>query len=219
MRATILFLIIFVCSHFSVEGSVFIFKSGKSVHGEIRYEDQATIRIMEKSGLEMTLRKSELNLSATTLANQQAALPPPSSEQETLADVTKPEPEKRRAKLYTNRDVKFATAPFVAPQPETNQAWLKSLAKLEREFVRLQGACRGAGTGPNLSKVLRSHTYTVNGKPVRITGYWADPANIEQAKQICARAIAGEETLHQARRSYRDYLERQKNQHNSLSAQ
>jgi hypothetical protein len=219
MRATILFLIIFVCSHFSVEGSVFIFKSGKSIHGEIRYEDHATIRIMEKSGLEMTLRKSELNLSATTLANQHAA-PPSLSEQEKLEDViTKPEPEKRRAKLYTNRDVKFSTPPFLAPQPETNQAWQKSIAKLEREFVRLQGACRGAGTGANLSKVLRSHTYTVNGKPVRITGYWADPANIEEAKQICARAIAGEETLNQARRSYRDYLERKKNQHNSLSAQ
>ena len=219
MRATILFMMIFVYSHHSAQGAVFIFKSGKSIQGEIRYEDHATIRILEESGLEMTLRKSELNLSATTSANERAARMVLQAEEKPEVVTAKPEEEKRRARLYTNRDVQVEAAPFVAPQPETNQAWQKSLAKLEREFARLQGACRGAGTGPNLSKILRSHTYTVNGKPVRITGYWADPANIEHAKQICARAIATEETLHQARRSYRDYLERQKNQHNSLTAQ
>jgi len=219
MRPTILFLVLFMFSHFSAHGAVFIFKSGKTIQGEIRYEDHATIRILEKTGLEMTLRKSELNLSATTLANQRAlptALPaevkPENANQK--MDTVKPP-----ARLYTNRDVRMESVSFVAPQPETNQAWQKSLVKLERELTRLQGACRGAGTGPNLSKILRSETYTVNGKQVRVTGYWADPANIEQAKQICARAIASEEALNQARRSYRDYVERQKNQYNSLSAQ
>jgi hypothetical protein len=147
---------------------------------------------------------------------------PALEQQKEEAPQRSPEPKqerKRSAKVYTNRDVRIQVDPFVAPHPETNQSWQKSVSKLEREFVRLQGACRGAGTGPNLSKILRTHTYTVNGKPVRITGYWADPANIEEAKQICARAIASEETLTQARRGYRDYLERQKNQNNSLTAQ
>jgi hypothetical protein len=212
-------LIIFMLSHFSAQGAVFIFKSGKSIRGEVRHEDHATIRIIEESGLEMTLRKSELNLPAMASLTRQTTVVDPQREE---APQQSPEPKqerKRSAKVYTNRDVRIQADPFVVPQPETDQSWRKSLSKLEREFARLQGACRSAGTGPNLSKILRSHTYTVNGKPVRITGYWADPANIEEAKQICARAIASEETLGRARRGYRDYLEREKIQHNSLTAQ
>ncbi len=220
MRAIILFVIGFLLCHFTAHGSVFIFKSGKSVNGAVRYEDHSTIRILESSGLEMTLRKSELNLSATNAANVTRENSEPANISDTgKMNVAPAATEKRFVKVYTNRDVRKERVSFAPPDPESSQAWKRSLTKLEREFVRLQGACRGAGTGPNLSKILRSHTYNVRGKRVHVTGYWADPANIEEAKQICEHAIHTESALHQARRGFQNFLDRQKNQNNSLTAQ
>jgi hypothetical protein len=221
MRATILFtiLITFLCQ-FSAHTATFIFNSGKSVQGEILFEDGKTIRIRESSGLDMTLRKSELNLAATRVSNvirSEAVAESPAGEERRSVEV---KPQTRRSvKVYTNRDARSHDAPLRMPQPETNEAWQSSVAKMEREFTRLQGACRGAGTGPNLSRVWRSHTYNVEGKQVRVTGYWADPANIEEAKQICARAIQAEERLQQARLGYRNFLEQRKHQQNSVTAQ
>ena len=206
MRATFLFITSFLLCHSFAQGSTFIFKSGKSVQGEIRHEDASTIRILESSGLEMTLRKSELNLPATTAANLQQSKPVAAPATEPQAEPTRPARSAQR-KVFTNRDVRGSrTVHFSPPAPESKQAWQKAVAKLEREFIRLQGACRGAGTGPGLSKVLRSQTYTVNGKQVRVTGYFADPANIEEAKQICARAIATEEELQNAREGFQSFL-------------
>ena len=218
MRATIFLILSLMLCHSSAHSSVFIFKSGKKIDGITRYENDETIRIVESSGLEMTLRKSELNLPATLAANIQPDFTAPIETPRPVAVVeslaTKPV-----IKVYTNRDLGVRQVSFTPPEIETGPSWKKSLAKLEREFLRLQSACRNAGTGPNLSKVLRSETYSVNGKKMHITGYFADPANIEEAKQICRRAIQTEETLHQARQSFQDYLNRQKNQNNSVKAQ
>jgi hypothetical protein len=198
MRVTILLLLSFILCHSSAHSSVFIFKSGKKIDGVQRYEDNWTIRIVESSGLEMTLRKSELDLAATQVANIQPQVTAPLEVTEPAAVVETPAA-KPKARVYTNRDLGAQQVSFTPPDLETTPAWQKSLAKLEREFLRLQAACRAAGTGPNLSKVRRSETYYVNGKKVQVTGYFADPANIEEAKQICRRAIQTEETLQQAR--------------------
>lgn len=217
MRATIFLILVLILCHSSAQSDVFIFKSGKKIEGITRYENSETIRIVESSGLEMTLRKSELNLTATLAANIQ---PVPTAIVKAPAPVPVAQaPDPKPVKVYTNRDLGLKQVSFTTPEIETDPAWRKSLAKLEREFLRLQAACRNAGTGPNLSKVLRSETYSVNGKKLKVTGYFADPANIAEAKQICARAIQTEETLQQARRDFQEYLNRQKDQNNSLSAQ
>ena len=165
----------------------------------------------------MTLRKNELNLAATKAAN--VVLAPVVQIAPLIEEQAAPEKPKAPAKVYTNRDVRSKATSFVPPNPESMQSWKASLSKLEREFTRLQGACRGAGTGPNLSKVLTSRTYNVQGKKVRVTGYWADPENIRDAKQICDRALDSEKTLEQARRGFQDYLEKQKYLTGALTAQ
>jgi hypothetical protein len=205
MRTAILCLVIIVSCNLSLQAGTYVFKSGKSIQGKLRFEDEKTIRILESTGLEMTLRKSELNLQATLAANQKTE-----TEQEFQnampASLPAPAEIKRTSKVYTNRDLRANAPTFSLPEASTNQEWQNSIARLERDFMRLQGACRAAGTGPNLSKILRSHTYTVQGKKVKVTGYWADPATIEEAILICARAIQSEEQLEQARLGYRNYL-------------
>jgi hypothetical protein len=210
MRATIFLILVLILCHSFAHSDVFIFKSGKKIEGTTRYENGETIRIVESSGLEMTLRKSELNLAATLAANIQTA--PTAPADAAPLGVQESSPPKSVIKIYTNRDLRLQKVSFTPPEFETDPSWKKSLAKLEREFLRLQAACRNAGTGRNISKVLRSETYSVNGKKLKVTGYFADPANIEEAKQICARAIQTQETLQQARRDFQDYQNRQKDQ-------
>jgi hypothetical protein len=218
MRATIFLILALILCHSSAHSDVYIFKSGKKIDGTTRYENAETIRIVESNGLEMTLRKSELNLPATLAANVRPAFTAPVEVLPPAAVEQTPAPQPV-VKVYTNRDLRLQKASFTPPEIETDSSWKKSLAKLEREYLRLQGACRNAGTGPNLSKVLRSETYYVNGKKLQVTGYFADPANIAEAKQICSRAIQTEEMLQQARQNFEDYLDRQKNQNNSVKAQ
>lgn len=218
MRATILLILGLMLCHSSAHSSVYIFKSGKKINGITRYENAETIRIVESSGLEMTLRKSELNLPATLAGNVQPAVTIPVEAPLAVAVAESPAP-KPVTKVYTNRDIRVQKVAFTPPENETDPSWRKSLAKLEREFLRLQAACRNAGTGPNLSKVLRTETYYVNGKKLKVTGHFADPGNIEEAKQICSRAIQTEETLQQARQDFQVYLNRQKDQNSSVKAQ
>ncbi len=165
----------------------------------------------------MTLRMSELDLPATLAANIQPELSASVKAPEPVV-VEQPAATKPVIKVYTNRDLGVQQVSFTPPEIETDPSWKKSLAKLEREFLRLQAACRNAGTGPNLSKVWRSETYSVNGKKLQVAGYFADPVNIEEAKQICSRAIQTEETLQQARQSFQEYLDRQKLQNNPVGA-
>jgi|GEM_PF-3135258 len=206
MRATIFLSLMLLC-HSSVHANQFIFKNGKAIQGSILYEDAWIYRITDSTGVEMRLRKSELDVTATESANVFSGL-----------RVSEPAPQapktavsaKRTVPLYSNRDVQSVQSiAFTPPNPESEQAWLRSLSRLEREFVRFQKACRGAGTGPNLSKILRTHTYEVKGKPVKITAYWADPANIEDAKKICRRAIQTEDVLQEARKQFADFQQRQ----------
>jgi hypothetical protein len=204
MRPIILILVLLLCNSYA-DAHEFIFKNGKRIQGSILYEDASLFRIVDSTGIEMRLRKSELNLTAMESVN---------SPVQPLADPALPtEPEvqqvaKRPVRVYTNRDVRSTRhAAFVPPNPESEAAWLKSLSILEKDFVRLQGACRSAGAGP--SKILRTHTYEVKGKKVKVTAYWADPANIEDAKQICNKAIQTEDALEQARKQFQEFKQRQ----------
>jgi hypothetical protein len=205
MRATILFLILLLCSSY-VQAHEFIFKNGKRIQGSILYEDSSLFRIVDSTGIEMRLRKSELNLAAMKSVN----VPVEPLAEPTLPAQSEPKAvEKRPVRVYTNRDVKSARhhSTFVPPDPESEEAWLKSLSRLEKDFVRLQGACRGAGAGT--SKILRTSTYDVKGKKVKVTAYWADPANIEDAKQICNKAIQTEDALEKARKRFQEFKQRQ----------
>ena len=56
---------------------------------------------------------------------------------------------------------------------------------------------------------MKTHTYDVKGRKVQITAYWADPANIEDAKEICSKAIQTEDNLEEARKQFQEYKQRQ----------
>jgi hypothetical protein len=202
MRVSILIFLLLLCQSYA-HAYQFVFKTGKSVEGTILYEDSSIYRIRDTSGIEMRIRKNELNYAATESANIAIEkLSPPASNK---ADET-PVSTSRQSHVYTNADLHAAGRIAFAPSdPGSETAWRAHILKLEREFARQQGACRAAGGGPNFSKVLRTHTYRVNGKSVRVTGYWADPANIENAKEICRRALQTEEVLNEAHRQFNDF--------------
>jgi hypothetical protein len=207
MRAIILILVLLLCNSYA-HAHEFIFKNGKRIQGSILYEDSSLFRIVDSSGIEMRLRKSELNLTAMESVNIPVE---PLAEPALVTDEDKAgkmPAVQRPVRVYTNRDVRSTRhASFVPPNPESEAAWLKSLSILEKDFVRLQSACRGAGAGS--SKILRTHTYEVKGKKVKVTAYWADPANIEDAKQICNKAIQTEDALEQARKQFEEFKQRQ----------
>ncbi len=206
MRATVLFLAIVLC-HSSVFATTFIFKTGKSVEGTIRYEDENVIMIEDKTGVEMSLKRSSIDPVATAVANP-VVIAGPDPLPEPVPAETANTGFRPVQKTYTNRDVVVSETVFRPPDPETESAWIRSISKLQRDLSRLQWACRATGTGPNLSKILRTHSYNVRGKIVKVTGYWADPANIEEAKRICNRAINTRNALGQAREGYRDFKQR-----------
>jgi len=212
MRARIFLLVLLLCvSH--AHAYQFVFKNGKSIQGSILYEDGSLYRIVDTTGIEMRIRKTELNLPATQAANVVTEVPVVEPVVQPQTETT--QPARRPARVYSNVDVGGASHLASAPaDPHSETAWRTHISKLERDFARLQAQCRGAGTGPDLSKVRRTDSYRVNGKTVHITGYWADPANIESAKKICRRAIQTEKALNDARLQFSEFQTEQQSSQN-----
>ena len=203
MRSFVFVVSLLVCGSYA-HAYQFIFTNGKSLEGSILYEDGSTYRILS-SGIEMRIRKSELNVAATQAANviTETPVPEPPIDAAQSADVP---PARHSARVYSNVDVQGANPVASAPADRNSEkAWRAHINKLEREFSRLQGECRAAGTGPNFSKVRRTETYRINGRSVRVTGYWADPVNIEAAKNICRRALQTEKALNDARLQFSEF--------------
>jgi hypothetical protein len=185
MRAAVLLILLtIILCYSSAQGDTFIFKTGKKIEGSMRYQDEKTIRIIESSGLEMTLRKSEID--QIVIMQSSADVSPAGKGDARTTPVE--EPVNKPVKVFTNRDLKVQKSARSLPTG--------SISKLERDLARLAGACRAAGGGSR--KVLRTHTYRVKGRAVTVTGYWADPGNLEEAKEICRNAIETEEALQQA---------------------
>ena len=177
---------IFFCSQMAF-GYTFVFKNGKKIEGTVLFEDSSTLRILEKTGLNMSLNKSMMDFVAMEKANQKS-----NHDQPPVATIPT-EPVRKPAKR-----VRTWTSPVSSYVEPTN------IHQAEREFMRLAQACRAAGTGPSVKKVLKTNVYYVNGKRVSKTGYWAHPSSIETAKQICRKAMEAEARLRQARKASAD---------------
>jgi hypothetical protein len=208
MRVLILIFSIIFCAS-CAQAYQFIFKNGKSIEGTVIQEDASTYQLVDLSGVAMRIRKAELNLAATESVNvirdAPAAEPPMETPPPAPAGPTQ-----HPVRIYSNLDIAGVNPVKSAPSdPHSETAWKSHISKLERQFARLKGQCRGAGTGANFSKVWRSETYRVNGKSVRVKGYWADPANIETAKSICRTALQTEKALNDARLQFSQFQEMQ----------
>jgi hypothetical protein len=166
-----------------VFGDTFVFKNGKKVDGKILVEDTSTFRILEKSGLNMTLKKDALDLVAMRQINRKI--------EEAAAIVASPPPVPKPSKKV--RSFTYAGTPSTKPTKRV------SVQQAERDLARLSAACRAAG-GSSSKTVLRTDVYYVNGKKVSVTGYWAHPSSIQGAKEICQQAIEAQATLEETKR-------------------
>lgn len=205
------FLLIFSLFGLSAGAHVLVFQSGKVVPGRVLFEDTATIRFEDETGVAMTVKKSLLDIDATRLRNRSEAFTQPAEQSEkkmgrptTLAEVAKLNLATRTMarRTFTNADISYGPA---APATRGNALHLpdlstvseseleKRLQKAEQGYDRLKSQCRAAGGGG--ASVRHVATYMVDGKKVTVEGNWADPAAVSQAKQICARALQSQQEL------------------------
>jgi hypothetical protein len=167
--------------------NTFILKNRKQIEGTLQIEDKDSVRIIDSTGVRMTLKKDSLDWRAMQLANQTA-------ESAITNTVVEPsaKPSVTPHVVLTNRDV-AATKPRHSAKEEIRNA--------ERELERLANACRSAGASSPSMRVWRTTTYIVHGKRVTVSGYWAHPANIENAKRICSSANQAQERLNELMQS------------------
>jgi len=191
----LLFTVLLAAGH-TLFAATFVLKSGKKIEGRLLYEDRETVRLRDDSGTNLSIRKSLLDQDATVAANLRVV---PVTVQITSQVNEAPRP-KPATKTYTNvASIAVRKNRLVrSNNPE------RQLRETRREFDRLTQACRSAGGTSSRGGVLRTVTYIVHGKPVRITGYWANPADIENAKSICKRAIQAEHDWLSAKRYWVD---------------
>lgn len=191
-----------------------VFLSGKELRGHVVFEDRDTVRFRDESGITMTVKKSLLNFDATRAANKQepamaSAAPAQSAPARptTLAEVARLSKASRtgHCRVLTNLDLDYghasaATRPFtpsVDLSKFTTDGLSTYLRETEQTYDHLKEQCRSAGASG--APVRGSATYWVGGKAVSVEGNWADPVEVSRAKQICARALAAEADLSQAR--------------------
>ena len=161
----------------------FVLRNGKRIEGTLQIEEKDSLRIIDTTGIRMTLNKDALDWKAMQLANQP---------RESVMTTPVVEPASKPAVppriVLTNRDV-AATKPRRSAKEEIRNA--------ERELERLANACRSAGASSPSMRVWKTTTYIVHGKTVTVSGYWAHPANIENAKRICSSANQAQQRLNE----------------------
>lgn len=195
LRLFLVLVTLLVAGH-SLFAATFVFKTGKKIEGKLLYEDRKTIRILDRSGTNMSIRKSLLDQASTAAANVNV-LPVAIQTQPEVREAPRP---RLAAKTYTN----VAVIPGRTYRPLTSSNPNRQLRETRREYERMALACRSAGGGPAHGGVLRTVTYIVHGNPVRITGYWANPSDIENAKRICKWAIQAEQDWLLAKKTWED---------------
>jgi len=176
----------------------FIFKTGKRVQGTLLYEDASTIRIRTSDGLLMSLNKNSLNQEAMravnveeqrkqkTLEQVESAVAGAGNESQTNRQ-NDADQKKEKIHVITNIEVHREVRRVASLEQRKLRA-----QKAKAEYDRLKNQCRAAGASPPGKGILRTDEYTVHGKRVKVTGYWADPKEIERAKMVCAKARVAE---------------------------
>ncbi|MCI0615330.1 hypothetical protein L0244_20245 [bacterium] len=193
-----------------------IFKSGKRMEGTLLWDDGDTLRFKDRNGVLYSLKRSVLDLSAMREANPDSVPKPgekvPEKKQEhtvmqsSLAEIAQRERQRRtgNARVFTNEDLDKMTslavietrngAPLITSikalsLPDSSKALQKWIDEKNAEYNRLRASCRNAGGDPNSNKEFRTDSYNVDGKEVVVSGYWADPKEVERAQQICRKAM------------------------------
>ena len=220
MRACGVVLILLLCCS---EGRAFtvIMKNGKTMEGILLSEEPESIRFRDIYGIQYTLNKDLLNIPAMLDANPEsrvqarAAAPEAPrttstivhNRQPTLAEIARYNLKHRTGKATVLRNTRPAETLPVWPKtlPEL-QEWI---ASTEKEFHRLAARCRAAGADPSAKHFYREDTYIVEGKPVVVGGYWADPEEVETAREICTQAILTEKALGLARKDLDDIRQKE----------
>jgi hypothetical protein len=172
-----------------VFAETFVLHNGRRIEGRLQVEEKDCLRIIDATGIQMVLKKDSLDWKAMQVANQARI-----SENTTTNTVvdTATTPSVSPHAVLTNRDV-VATRPRRSSKDEIRNA--------ERELARLANECRSAGASSDSMRVWRTTTYIVHGKKVTVSGYWAHPKNIENAKRICSSANQAQQRLNELMQS------------------
>ena len=189
-----------------------IMKNGNTMEGVLLSEAPESIQFRDIYGIQYTLKKELLNIPEMMDANPEARIfrPPVSPEQShatstivrnkrpTLAEIARENLKNRTGKAPVLRNTR---------PPEILPSWPKSgpelqdwIARTEQELQRQASRCRAAGGSPSAKHSYREDTYIVQGKPVVVSGYWADPEEVESSRRICAEAMSTEKALELARK-------------------
>ena len=202
-----------------------IFKSGKRMEGTLLWDDGDTLRFKDRNGVLYSLKRSVLDLSAMREANPDSVSKPGEKVQEkkqehtvmqsSLAEIAQRERQRRTgtARVFTNEDLGKMTslavietrngAPLITSihalsLPDSSKELQKWIDEKNAEYNRLRASCRNAGGDPNSNKEFRTDSYNVDGKEVVVSGYWADPKEVERAQQICRKAMETKAALAEA---------------------
>lgn len=103
-RALICASLILLLYFSGAEGYTVVFKSGKMLEGQLISENADSIVFKVDSGLQLSLKKSALDLAKMAELNAASAVPGVQ-----LATTAKPGPVKKEPKVYTNADIPGAT--------------------------------------------------------------------------------------------------------------
>ncbi|HEY7162335.1 MAG TPA: hypothetical protein VH815_13805 [Acidobacteriota bacterium] len=220
-----LVLIIALLIPIHVSAFTIIFKSGKRMEGTLLWDDGETLRFKDRNGVLYSLKRSALDVAAMRESNPESVSKPgekvpekkdePAVMQSSLAQIAQRERLRRTgtARVFTDQDVDKAAplavietrngAPLITSiaslsLPDSSKALQKWIDDKNGEYNRLRASCRNAGGDPNSNKEFRTDTYNVEGKEVVVSGYWADPKEVERAQQICRKAMETKAALEEA---------------------
>jgi hypothetical protein len=223
VASVLLIIVLFIPIHASA--FTIIFKSGKRMEGTLLWDDGDTLRFKDRNGILYSLKRSVLDLSAMrdnnpdSIAKRGEKIPEKKEEptvmQSSLAEIAQRERLRRTgtARVFTDQDVdKMASlavietkngAPLITSinaisLPDSSKELQKWIDQKNVEYNRLRATCRNAGGDPNSNKEFRTDTYNVDGKEVVVSGYWADPKEVEHAQQICRKAMETKAALEEA---------------------
>ena len=198
------------------------------MEGTLLWDDGETLRFKDRNGILYSLKRSTLDIPAMREANPQSVdesgekkvseseRAKSSSMPSSLAEIAQRERLRRTgtAPLLTDQDLEKTAqlavietrdgAPLITSIqtvsiPESQKELEKWIIEKEREFNRLKAACRNAGGDPKSEKEFRTDTYSVNGKDVKVSGYWANADEVKRAQETCRRAMEVQAALEKAR--------------------
>ena len=195
------------------------------MEGTLLWDDGDTLRFKDRNGILYSLKRNALDLTAMREANPDSIAKPgekvpekkeePVVMQSSLAEIAQRERLRRTgtARVFTDQDLDKTGslavietrngAPLITSitsisLPDSSKALQKWIDDKNAEYNRLRASCRNAGGDPNSNKEFRTDTYNVEGKEVVVSGYWADPKEVERAQQICRKAMETKAALQEA---------------------